>query len=91
MQQFNNNVLEMLDFIERHHHMIISNKVEYAASTYLRHLLNSLTYGPNAKFNQEMLFIKRQIKSGRGYHANITPCKLIKSASTYYNNLYTTK
>ena len=75
------------EHIEKHHLAIVTNGYAYDKDTYRRHLLNSLLSGPNSVFNTKIQSIKRDVDSGYGFHANISPHKLIASAKQQYVNI----
>lgn len=91
LQDYKNNVKEMISDIQKHHKIILDNGSEYDDSTYLRHIYQALVSGPNDKFNNKINDIWSDVQSGLGYHAKIKPSELLLTANTYYNNLVSDK
>ena len=91
LQDYQNNVKDMIADIQKHYKVITDNNGEYGASTYRRHVFNALQSGPNAKFNAKISAIQAEVESGIGHHKDITPSELLLAANTYYTNLVSLK
>ena len=86
LQAFNNNVTEMVKDIEKHFKVITSNGGAYPAESYRRHIIAALLSGPNEAFNTHFKSIKTDVDACYGFHANITPDQLMRSAKSIYVN-----
>ena len=86
LQTHNNNVTEMVKDIEKHHRVITSNGGSYPAESYRRHIITALLSGPNEAFNTHFRSIKTDVDACYGFHANVTPDQLMRSAKSMYVN-----
>ena len=91
LQQFNNDVPEMVNFLKNHYKSIIENGGTYEKSSLRRHAIRALGSGPNAAFNGFVNGIKTDIKSEIGTHAKITSKQLFQASEQFYNNLVSKK
>ena len=87
LQAFDNHVPNMISFIEKHYKIIKDNGFDYADETYRRHVIQALSSGPNAAFNEYIRTVQRDVDSGHGFNSKITTAQLFLGARTIYNNL----
>jgi len=73
LRDFKNNVTEMIQHIENHHLVIVSNSHTYDTNTYFCHLLTALLSSPNNVFNTNVQAIKSDVDSGYGFNAKVKP------------------
>lgn len=86
LQKCDNNVSELISHLETHYNHIISNVGSYEDDTYCCHAITALLSGSNTSFNDFINCINEVVKSGTGYHANITTDESFNPAKRFYNN-----
>ena len=85
MSNHGNCVKAMLTSIESLHAVLAANGC--APTNYRRLVLDALTTGPNAHFNNFIQRIQDDVESGIGVYHDITPDTLISASRSKYNNM----
>jgi hypothetical protein len=91
LQQFGNNVNDLIASIQKHHKVIMDNGTEYDPVTYRRHCFKALLSGANDEFNKKIRLIKSEVEAGFGFHKDISAKELLIAAQTFYTNLCASK
>ena len=85
LHEYNNNVSDMCDDIERHYNRILSLNSD--CESILRYTINALLTGSNDDFGNFIRRMKTDVESKTGPHKDDTYSDIIDAARAVYNNM----